>query len=384
MDLVERYCKLLPKRPAYLGYAFRYVKEENLAVLESLKDPSLAALFAEKMDNEDEDESIDAFAERIAFWEAILTPELQARIKQDRESHEYYGLNSLIVLRVSWIKTLLEMTGREELRGYLSDPQAVSSFERAGRATKLRNLFEPAELETWNSRAEVPIIDSIQSEAAHHVREILEITGLAPTLKQYVKEIEIVFESSIQANGTYSPREKKIRLAGDIESQWRMFLPGILIHELGHALQATLALHRNGQELFDRYAAHIIYSDLFGTSNYAEGHSKTYGRERYIFSSESFAEDLRILLQNPELFTPERRRSVESLFSLILPDVHLEELRSKIRQMYGLLYGVGVSNVHRTPDCHGIARVARMLDRSDSEDRRDRKKKTEDAPPARS
>ncbi len=376
LDLLERYKKLLPRKPGSLFAEFKRLDEDKVVQVEKLQDPEIASVFAETM--MEWGESSQEFAKRIDLWQRILTPEILDQIKQQQKSSESFGLHKLVALRGSWTSALSEMVSVEEFREYLSNPDTVRSFIEAGRKAKILHTLDPNRVQEWDARIEVPIIEATPDPTGQQVKDILEMTGLTRILKKCVEEIEVVAPSDMgNAAGDYSGLEEKIRFTGQIDPERKKLLPGTVIHETGHAVENLLGSKNNGQAQFDSYAAGIVYRDLVGTSYYPEAVGKIEGREGYLFLRESFAEDFRVLLQNPELIPSQRRANMEKIFSIALPDIDIDELRGNIRRMYGALYGVSVNDVQRPAECGAVENFARRLDRVKSEEDRAKKARSQ-------
>lgn len=357
LDLLARYKKISPFHGLFSTDRLAELDEEIVALIEKMQDRRKASLFAEAILNRHV--SKEEGKEKIDIWSKILTPEVfdSILVKNGGKMIEHF-----IGLRLSWIQALMRIASLEEFREHLLNPRALYSFVFAGRNSELSNMHSVDTMKTWEARAEVPVIERMPTLAGKQVVDIIRMTGLSSVLTQCVEEIEIVTVDEMQANGDYDPKTGKIRIVEQENPNNQKHIPGTVMHETGHAVERLLASKEAGQLSYDAYVAGIVYRDVTEASEYPAAIEKVGGRETLIFLREAFAEDFRILLQNPELLSPERRENMENIFSTALPDVGIEELRTNIRRMYGALYGTSVNDVQSAPTCAAVVRLARVLD----------------------
>lgn len=341
--------------------------EEKLIFLEGLEDDGLRKLFGKlilERASFGTPEDAAAFIRRVGLWKEICDNELENHLLSEEKSfnRDKEGLFQLFRTRGSWIAALAEQAGTGELRELLRNPLAVNSLVRAAEASRIFAEIRLKEETAWAEREELPI-ESTDPKLAAEVRDILDASGLETITKRCVQAVEIEPEiDNPNVTGDYMRLSNNITLYPQNRKE-KDTLPGTLMHETGHAFNLLIGQKNAGQSNFDRYAVKLIYSGGLGPSAYAEAYAQIRKREDRVFIAESFAEDFRILLQEPTLIPSGRRQTLEELFKVGAPDVDLDELRDRIRNMYGNLYGKSVADVRRPVDCEAVNHMAEVLDR---------------------
>lgn len=374
LDLLRRLVRLREGASPSLQAEFLRLDEAKVAYLESLDDPGLAALFSRSV--VEWRESPVAFRERVDVWRQVLTPELLGRARAQVQAPGFEkGLNKLVALRASWPKALLGLASVEEFRAHLADPAAVRSFVVVGNSAKPPHILDPEQADEWSGRADLPIHDERDGAHADRVRATLAMSGFDRILRRCVDAVEVVSPGDLgAASGSYDGLGKRLFLVegGDPEDAARR--PGTLFHETGHALEVYAASQPGGQAALDRYAAGVVYRDPSGPSAYPEAIAKLDGKEGHLYLRESFAEDFYFAFADPEALPPPRRRDLERVLAFALPDIDLEEMRARIRRMYGVLYGRTARGLRKDPGCGYVADFARHIGRARSERERERGK----------
>lgn len=358
LGLLRRLKKVLSTRRAAFAEQINGLTEEKVSILEQSQDEELAMCLAEKVHKIDDPEKL---REQLAQWKAILTPGLRQEIQKNLRGSGKNELADLIRLRSSWTKALLQITTIEELRELLNDSKAVKSFVLAGTNSSIISYFNNEKIQELESRERIPIEEEDAEGSTEMIRDIINRMGLESILKKIASKIILDRAENIGAAGLYSRPSAEMCIATDAVTTRKAGIPGVIIHEAAHGLENLLGAMPKGQELFDQYVVNLVYRQKTGTSVYPEALGKMEGTETGIYVSESFAEDMRVFFQNPELIPIHQRQQLESISIYLLPELDLEQAREKIRKMYGELFGVSVNEVQRPADCNSVTRFAQKM-----------------------
>lgn len=354
----------LAERAKKLGatQAFRHLKsldESRIASLESQPDPRQQKVFAQLL--EEEIETVE-FKQRVETWGRIMTPELWERANRSNGGDLAWFIRKA---RASWIGALEGKEGTEGLREMLCEPVALVFFTAGNDTAKLAGMAGGWKYEYGylKSRQEPPI-EGVDERAIREAQDVIKQSGLAPFISSRVRNIRLVRREDIRGcSGIWEPADLTVRLAVEREKPHR--LASVLIHEVGHAAQQSMALVPEAQEAFDKYAVEAIFSGLRASSGYAEAYALLEGRLSTAFLSESFAEDFRILMEYPVGLPAAKREAMETVFRRLAPGLDLERAQENIRRMYGNLYGVSVKDIQEPADCASAVKMAEYIERTD-------------------
>lgn len=376
IKLIQRFYHLLRQDPTYLNTIklFTVLDEGKIRKLEELNNSTLASVFAETVMKNyldpwnvaERNESTEEFCARVDLWQKICTTEILTNIEdQQQERKHAVQIGPLIDLPASWIDALIKMSSIDEFRQHLSDDDMIYSFVETYDAIQTVYKWMTHHTMMLDGTAEVEVKDHTSSSYGQQVQDIIDVIGLKPILNKCVKTIEIVPKNAEGVwAGCYHFDTRMIKIREGIANKK---VASILIHEIGHAIEQQTIVTQNGQAAFNAYAAYIIYSGVKGTSSYAEATGKKDGRKSTAFVMESFAEDIRIFLQDPGAMHPERRLRIADIVSIALPNINIEMLRNGIRQMYGALYGISPAEAQRITYCQTVSDFARYLERTAQE-----------------
>jgi len=337
--------------------------ERKILSVERLPDSGHRDLYAAFLIERNIDEN--ELLTRVMSWERIMTPQLW----EYTIGPEGQGLKNLIKeSRSSWIEALEGIAGTQDLREMLFSPKAVESFLTGNAGAKLADKSQDRESEYgyFAERGIMPM-SSVDARATEELRDIMEACGLAELIKNIVCSIKLTIKDEMRsASGLWFRESLTMELAVDVKR--KQDLPGILFHELGHAVECRLANVFGAQRVFDRYAVKLIYTGMTASSNYAEACAKLKNREDRNSISESFAEDFRIMLQNPDALPESKLVPLKELFAMLAPGKDLENIQQKIRKMYGNFYGADVKDAKCPIDCSLVVKMADFLDRRSGAD----------------
>ena len=349
--------------------------EEKIDILEGVDNNILRAELIEPMIRRDDNK--EEFQQRVDFWQELITPELEQVIAQ--EKLEYGVKRNLLILlkgRASFMRALEQLYDRDTIRRSLLDEQSLKSLRNTCVVTDggLARI-------TLQERASLGARETVEIEAPEElaefremVEDILEQSGMDEIVKQLVQTMYLIPPVKAKGAGGGYGLYSGMKIVARLETQERKQMPGTIIHETGHAVMQALIGVEQGQALFDEYVIQAVYQDRHQASAYPEAIALQGSREDSKYVGESFAEDFLVFLTQAELIPAQRRAIMHRIFHKVFPDIDLEELRGKIRQMYGNLFGVGIKDIQRPATHDAVEQFARKLDRIDAERVRDKKK----------
>lgn len=362
-DLVGRLKKSVDVNDSEVPGLLLYSNQEKVTIVESISDEKTKQLVLELGLLSKKDESAESLSVRLEFIQTHLSSELieSTFTPQGRE------LRELLKERLSFLQAIAALANDGQLQELLGQDEYVKSFRKAGQVSKL--LFRPRNelVQMRKDREAIPIESKEEGNeaSAHEVQDVLSKSGLDELLKRCVGRVSVVSSETLKgAAADYGYYQDEVRIA-PAPDKGKFF--GSLVHETGHAITTLVATAESGQAMFDYYSVYTIFSGEQHQSAYAESYALRKGRLEHDYVQESFAEDFRMYLVQPDDLSSGKKHLLKQTLDIAIPDIDIEELRGKFQSTLGELYGRSLSDASVPSGCDEVKRLAMKVDRVKAE-----------------
>lgn len=313
----------------------------------------------------------------IDRWQSWLTPSRLEQIQGEARDRTKEGWRDLLRTRPSWFDALETRAPREEIEKQFEDPRDRALILQAANLAKIHPIMRSvsAHADERRTRSSVPRnVPQGAEPISKMADEIIAAAGWEELLLPCVDHITFTTNPSETA-GTFLPVNQELALSTDTSSKPED-MPTNIFHETGHGMEWYLMGKVDGQALRDKYVAQTIFSKPEESLRYPQATGLVLGRMSRRFISESFADEMASLVQNPTWLKPEKRELLEQIMQELYPGVDLEVLRARVQTMYGTLFGKSpdVQRERMVGNCGAAEEQARFIDRMEAEEKREKKK----------